>query len=153
MKTEIDRRIMNYQTDSFGIVHHARYLELMEEARLSYFYENDLVEWLHQKGIFHVIVNININYMDSARFGDLITIKTEVFRVTEKSVIFRQTVFRDESILVIAEITNVFMNKADHGTITVVDMAEFWEDVEKLQMLRSKNSFSLVASNMGKGNE
>ena len=29
MKTAIQKRVMNYQTDSFGIVHHARYLEIM----------------------------------------------------------------------------------------------------------------------------
>jgi len=43
MKTAIDKRMMNYQTDSFGIVHHARYLEIMEEARWLYCYENKLL--------------------------------------------------------------------------------------------------------------
>jgi len=132
VKTVIEKRIMNYQTDSFGIAHHARYLELMEEARWLYCHENDLMEKFHQKGIFHVIVKINIDYKDSARSGDLIMIKTEVFRVTEKSVIFRQTVSRDESTLVVAEITNVFMKQADHGIIKVVDLAVFWDDLKKM---------------------
>lgn len=57
MKTAIEKRMMNYQTDSFGIVHHARYLEIMEEARWLYCYENNLMEAFHQKGIFHVMVN------------------------------------------------------------------------------------------------
>jgi YbgC/YbaW family acyl-CoA thioester hydrolase len=64
-------------------------------------------------------VNINIDYKDSVRFGDMITIETEVFRVTEKSVTFRQVVSRDEQRLVVAEITNVFMRKADHSVIKV----------------------------------
>ena len=42
MKTSIEKRMMSYQTDSFGIVHHARYLEMMEEARWEYVYENML---------------------------------------------------------------------------------------------------------------
>lgn len=70
MKTAIEKRMMSYQTDSFGIVHHARYLEIMEEARWLYCYENNLMEAFHQKGIIHVIVNINIDYKDSVRFGD-----------------------------------------------------------------------------------
>ena len=57
MKTAIEKRMMNYQTDSFGIVHHARYLEIMEEARWLYCYENNLMEAFHQKGIFRVMVN------------------------------------------------------------------------------------------------
>ncbi|MDX2501228.1 MAG: hotdog domain-containing protein [Deltaproteobacteria bacterium] len=43
MKTQIQKQIMNYQTDSFGIVHHARYLEILEEARWQYCYENHLI--------------------------------------------------------------------------------------------------------------
>ena len=42
MKTAIEKRMMSYQTDSFGIVHHARYLEMMEEARWENVYENML---------------------------------------------------------------------------------------------------------------
>ncbi len=53
MKTAIEKRMMSYQTDSFGIVHHARYLEIMEEARWLYCYENNLMEAFHQKGIIH----------------------------------------------------------------------------------------------------
>ena len=141
MKTAIEKRMISYQTDSFGIVHHARYLEMMEEARWEYVYENSLMEAFHQKGIFHVIVNINIDYKDSARSGDLITIETEVFRVTEKSVIFRQVVSRDEQRLVVAEITNVFMRKADHSVIKVTDLKSFWDDLK-----RDKN---LLLANLG----
>ena len=121
---------MNYQTDSFGMVHHARYLEMMEEARWLYCHENNLMEAFHQQGIYHVIVNININYQNSARSGDLIAIGTEIFRKTEKSVIFRQRVLRNVNALVVADITNVFMRKADHSVITVEDMALFWEDLK-----------------------
>jgi thioesterase III len=132
VRTKIAKRMMNYQTDSFGMVHHARYLEMMEEARWLYCYENNLMESFHQENIYHVIVNININYKNSARFGDLITIETEVFRVTEKSVIFRQVVSRDGQTLVVAEIANVFMRKADHSVIKVEDMVAFWEDLKQV---------------------
>ena len=43
MKTNIGTQIMNYLTDSFGIVQHARYLEILEEARWQYCYENHLI--------------------------------------------------------------------------------------------------------------
>jgi len=141
VKTAIEKRMMSYQTDSFGIVHHARYLEIMEEARWLYCYENNLMEAFHQKGIIHVLVNINIDYKDSVRFGDMITIETEVFRVTEKSVTFRQVVSRDEQRLVVAEITNVFMRKADHSVIKVTELKSFWDDLK-----RDKN---LLLANLG----
>jgi thioesterase-3 len=140
VKTAIEKRMMNYQTDSFGIVHHARYLEIMEEARWLYCYENNLMEAFHQKGIFHVIVNINIDYKDSVRFGDMITIETEVFGVTEKSVIFRQVVSRDAQRLVVADITNVFMRKGNHSVMKVVELKAFWEELKNDKNLHSANA-------------
>jgi len=131
MKTVIEKRMMNFQTDSFGIVHHARYLEMMEEARWQYCHENHLMEAFHQKGIFHVVVNINIDYKGSARFGDLITIETEVFHTSEKSVVFRQIVLRDGHQLARADITNVFMKNEDRRVVTVSELGEFWDDVNK----------------------
>jgi len=102
----------------------------MEEARWLYCYENNLMEPFHKKGIFHVVVNISIDYKDSVRFGEMITIETAVFRVTEKSVVFRQVVSRDGQKLVVADITNVFMRKADHSVIEAGEMKSFWEDLK-----------------------
>jgi thioesterase-3 len=146
VKTTMEKRIMNYQTDSFGIVHHARYLEMMEEARWLYCYENKLMEAFHTRGIFHVIANINIDYKASARPGDLITIETGVSRVTEKSVIFRQVVSRDEQRLAVASITNVFMRKSDHSVIKISKLETFWDDLK-----RDKSLFtaSMVKSTAG----
>jgi thioesterase-3 len=130
MKTAVEKRMMNYQTDSFGIVHHARYLEIMEEARWLYCYENNLMEPFHKKGIFHVVVNITIDYKGSVRFGEMVRIETDVFRVTEKSVVFRQVVSRDGHKLVVAEIANVFMIKPGHSVIKAGEMESFWEDLK-----------------------
>lgn len=132
MKTVMQKRIMNFQLDSFNMVHHARYLEFMEEGRWLYCYENNLMKEYHNRGIYHVVVNININYRSSATTGDLITINTELSRITEKSVIFKQTALRDETILVVADITNVFLYKTNHAVIPAKEMALFWDDLKLL---------------------
>jgi len=130
MKTVMNKQVMNYQTDSFGIVHHARYLEMMEEARWLYCYENELMDPYHERGIIHVIVNINIDYQNSARIGDELDIQTELLRVTEKSVVFRQAVYRKEKLLVQADLTNVYLNQSDHSTIKAADMIDFWPELK-----------------------
>jgi thioesterase-3 len=132
MKTVMQKRIMNFQLDSFNMVHHARYLEFMEEGRWQYCYENNLMDEYQSRGIYHVVVNININYRSSATMGDLITISTELFRITEKSVIFKQTALRDETILVEADIMDVFLNKTNHAVIAAKEMASFWDDLKLL---------------------
>ncbi len=130
MKTVMQKRIMNYQMDSFNIVHHARYLEIMEEGRWLYCFENSLMDEFHNKGIYHVIVNINIDYRSSATFGDLVTVSTEISKATERSILFKQTVFRGNIILVEAYITNVFLRKIDNSIISAKEMQAFWDDLK-----------------------
>ena len=129
MQTRLQKRVMNYQCDSFGILHHARYLEIMEEARWLYFHENDLMDAMHERGIYHVIVNINIDYKGSTHFGDQITIETQIGGTSDKSVVFRHKVFRQGQVLAQADITNVFMNAVDNGIVSVSEMKAFWKDL------------------------
>ena len=122
---------MNYQCDSFGILHHARYLEIMEQARWVYFHENDLMDAMHERGIYHVIVNINIDYMGSARFGDQITIETDIGSTSAKSIVFRHQIMRQDSIIAQAGISNVFMKTVDNAIVWADEMKEFWEDIKR----------------------
>jgi thioesterase III len=128
MNTVMEKRIWNYQTDSFRVVHHARYLEIMEEARWAYCHENNLIEPFHQEGMSHVIVNINIDYFHSASFNDVIIVDTALYKVTEKSIIFRQTIRKDDRTIVRAGLTNVYLNRKGE-VLPVHQMAFFWDDL------------------------
>ena len=130
MNTVMEKRVWNYQTDSFKIVHHARYLEIMEEARWTYCHENDLIEAFYQQGISHVIVNIHIDYLHSAAFNDLIIVDTALYKVTKKSIVFRQTNTRKMiRTIVRADITNVYF-RGKGKVIPVYEMAPFWDDLK-----------------------
>ena len=137
MNTFIKKRVWNYQTDSFKIVHHARYLEILEEARWAYCYENNLIEPFDKQGISHVIVNINIDYLNSAAFGDLIGVDTSLFKVSQKSITFRQIISRDNQAIVNAEITNVYLGGVEGTVIPVHEMVSFWDDLKTLWENRS----------------
>ncbi len=136
MKTLLSKQIMNFHADSFGIVHHARYLELMEEARWLYCRENGLMEPFHQRGIYHVIVNINIDYVNSARVGDQIVILTGLAKASQSRIVFKHKLIKDNNILVRADITNVYLNQANHCAISCTKMADFWDDLHKIQNTR-----------------
>ena len=64
-------RVKNSEVDSQGIVHHARYLEWMECARIKHF---DLIGanlyMLGKKGIDLVVTSININYLKAIYVDD-----------------------------------------------------------------------------------
>lgn len=131
MKTIFERKIMSFHTDTFGVVHHARHLEILEEARWHYCDENKLMQEYHQRKIIHLIANINIDYKSSAHLGDLVRVESEVFRVTEKSVVYRQTLSCHDKVLAIAEITNVYLFAEDRKTVPVESMKGFWSDLER----------------------
>ena len=129
MKTEMTKQIMNFHADSFGIVHHGRYLEILEEARWQYVYENNLMQPFIRKGIYHVVAGIHIDYLEKARPGDELILRTEIGRVTEKSVVFRQTAWKGEKLIVTAEVTDVFMEKSGNRIVPVNTLREFWSDL------------------------
>ena len=112
MKTTFKIKIRGYHIDHFQHVNNARYLEFLEEGRWHYSEKNNLISILHQKGISHVTVNININYKRSAVVGEVLRIETSVIRKNRKSVTMLQQVFLNDTDILIADaqVTNVFLH-------------------------------------------
>lgn len=56
-------RVRGYHCDFYGHLNHARYLELLEEARWSYLEDSlDLQEW-KEKSLGIVVASLTINYL------------------------------------------------------------------------------------------
>ena len=74
---QIQVRVRYSETDQMGVVYHGNYIPYFEMGR---------VEWLRNKGVSYKsmeengialpIVNMNINYKKSARYDDLLTVRT-----------------------------------------------------------------------------
>jgi acyl-CoA thioester hydrolase len=74
---EVQVRVRYSETDQMGVVYHGNYIPYFEIGR---------VEWLRNKGVSYKsleesgialpIVSMQINYKKSARYDDLLTIKT-----------------------------------------------------------------------------
>ncbi len=113
MKSITEIIVRGYHIDAFGIVNHARYLELMEEGRWRYMEDNNLADGaLHSLGIIHVVVNINISYKNPAVLGDLLRIETFVAKRSTRSFTMGQKIYIKGSDVLVAkaEITNVFLD-------------------------------------------
>ena len=94
MPSSIKIKVRGYHLDGFGHVNHARYMELMEEARWDYFdVHEDIKNVLHQQGIAHATVNININYHKEARLADALCLETNVKSATRNSMTFEQKIY------------------------------------------------------------
>lgn len=74
---QIQVRVRYSETDQMGVVYHGNYIPYFEMGR---------VEWLRNKGVSYKsmeesgialpIVSMNINYKKSARYDDLLTVRT-----------------------------------------------------------------------------
>ena len=77
MEHQIQVRVRYSETDQMGVVYHGNYIPYFEIGR---------VEWLRDKGVSYKsleesgialpIVSMTLNYKKSARYDDLLTVKT-----------------------------------------------------------------------------
>ena len=110
---------MNFQikvyyedTDSTGRVYHSNYLNYLERARTEYIYNlgynhNELFK---KYDLYFVVKKINIDFKSSAKFEDILNIKSKVLELTKYKIIFNQQILRNEMLLIEAEVVIVSIN-------------------------------------------
>ena len=110
---------MNFQikvyyedTDSTGRVYHSNYLNYLERARTEYIYNlgynhNTLFK---KYDLYFVVKKINIDFKSSAKFEDILNIKSKVLELTKYKIIFNQQILRNEILLIEAEVVIVSIN-------------------------------------------
>ena len=71
------RRVLYYETDKMGIVHHSNYIRYMEEGRLEYMRQAGLVyKDLESRGILMPVTGVSCRYRQSLVFDDWMSIVT-----------------------------------------------------------------------------
>lgn len=115
--------VRGYHLDLYQHVNNARYLEFLEEARWSYLEEKHTIEWLTQRGIGFVIVNINVNFRRAAVLNDRLIIQTQTAKIGTKSVVVHQEIFLKgtETKVLDADITFVIMDLRKQQTLEISD--------------------------------
>lgn len=111
-KTE--HRVRYSDTDHFGVVYYARYLDWFEAGRTEILREKGVTySELEKQGLFAPVVEIKVNYKKPARYDDIVVLETSVEHVGNSSVKFSYKVFNKETgeLLVEAYTVNVFINK------------------------------------------
>jgi len=131
MKSSTKIPVRGYHIDHLGHVNHARFLELLEEARWRYLEENRLLEPLHRLRRVHVVAEIQIRYRKSAYLGDVLRVDTEIASRSDRSFVVRQAVLNCETQkqLAVAKTTNVFVD--EHGKPQSIDetILGLWADL------------------------
>jgi acyl-CoA thioester hydrolase len=89
-----------------GLVHHSNYLKYMEIGR------TDLLRAaggcyrdMEAAGMLVVVARIDCKYRSPAKYDDVITITTQVVKVTAAKIIHEYQIRRDEQLLIEATVT------------------------------------------------
>ena len=100
----IKKRIYYHDTDSGGVVYYANYLKYLEEGRSEYFRDKgvDIKSW-SQKGFWFVVRRVEIDYTSPANYGDDLDVGSDIIRIKNVSLVFRQEVRRGDKVLVSAD--------------------------------------------------
>lgn len=92
----LKRRVHFYETDGMRVVYHGNYLRWMEEARVEYLREGDVdLNDLMRDGIVFPIVEVNIKYIRSARYDDIVLVKTWLRKMDRAKMVFEYEMYRE----------------------------------------------------------
>jgi len=85
-------------TDLMGIVHHAKYLEYFEAARVEYMHRRGVsyLEWT-KRGIHLPVVLASVRYKRSVKFDERIAIEATLSELGRATVKFTFRILRDDA--------------------------------------------------------
>jgi acyl-CoA thioester hydrolase len=109
-------RVYYEDTDFSGIVYHANYLRFMERGRTNYL----RLLGADQRGLFEeaardapgfafVVRSMTLDFLKPARMDDVLLVATAPQEVKGASIILKQTVTRNDEILVAAQVRVAFV--------------------------------------------
>lgn len=109
-------RVYYEDTDVGGVVYHSNYFNFCERARSQIFFDASRSPIL-VSGHF-VAKSIKADYLKSAKFGDLLEVKTLLKSIKNASFTLLQSIYRDEDKIFEMEIQLVHLSH--DGTITLI---------------------------------
>ena len=89
------RRVLYYETDKMGIVHHSNYIRYMEEGRLEYMRQAGLVyKDLESRGILMPVTGVSCRYRQSLVFDEWMSIVTTLTQFNGVRAAYRYEIYR-----------------------------------------------------------
>ncbi|HQS65912.1 MAG TPA: YbgC/FadM family acyl-CoA thioesterase [Sulfuricurvum sp.] len=113
-------RVYYEDTDVGGVVYHSNYLNFCERARSQLFFDAGRSPIL-ENGHF-VAKHVDANYIKSAKFGDVVDVKTTLVTLKNASFSLLQQIYRGEEKLF--EMTIVLVYLDFEGTMSKIPSSE-----------------------------
>lgn len=105
----LSARVYYADTDFSGVVYHARYLEFLERGRSDYLrlcgvHHTELADGAHGERIVWVVRRMEIDFRDSARMDDVLTIETRTAEISGARIVMAQRILRGADLLIEARV-------------------------------------------------
>ncbi len=101
-------RVYYEDTDVGGVVYHSNYLNFCERARSQLFFDAGRSPIL--AGGHFVAKHIEADYLKSAKFGEVLEVKTTLIQVKNASFTLLQQIFRDDETVFEMKIDLVYLD-------------------------------------------
>ncbi|MDQ6988016.1 MAG: tol-pal system-associated acyl-CoA thioesterase [Mariprofundaceae bacterium] len=110
-------RIYYEDTDHGGVVYYANYLKYMERARTELMRDCgiELDQLQRDAGILFAVNEAHVHYRRPARFNDALNVQSDLVHARGARLAFHQSVWRDDVLLVEAEIRLACMDIDGHA--------------------------------------
>ncbi|WP_173934033.1 tol-pal system-associated acyl-CoA thioesterase [Chelativorans sp. Marseille-P2723] len=107
-------RVYFADTDFTGVVYHARYLEFLERGRSDFLrlagvHHTELADGKHGEKLSWVVRRMEIDFLKPARVDDILTVETQVERISGARILMAQKLMREEALLVEAKVEAAIM--------------------------------------------
>jgi acyl-CoA thioester hydrolase len=97
---ETEIRVRYAETDAMGYLHHSNYLTYFEIGRTELFRAGGgSYKAVEERGLFLVVVKIEVRYKKPARYDDLLTLRTTISRITPARIEHEYQLMRDGEVL------------------------------------------------------
>lgn len=109
-------RVYYEDTDAGGIVYHSNYLNFCERARSEFFFKKGKLPMIDQAHF--VVRHMECDFISSAKFGDLVDVKTQIKQIKNSSLSIVQEIYKEENILFKTEVLLVLVENGKIKRLT-----------------------------------
>ncbi|HKJ05995.1 MAG TPA: thioesterase family protein [Flavobacteriaceae bacterium] len=116
---KIEIRVRYSETDQMQFAYHGNYPAYLEMGRTEWLRNLGIsYKKMENSGIMLPVINLNINYLKSAKYDDLLTIETKLLKPPTAKIEFGYEIYNEKRELITTAKTTLAFVKMETGTPT-----------------------------------
>ena len=111
MEDKLDIDVRYSETDQMSFVYHGNYVKYFEMGRISWLNKLGFsYKKMEDDGILLPVVDLKINFRQSAKFDDKLTLITKLVKLPSYMIEFNYEIFKDGNIITMGYTKLIFLN-------------------------------------------